>query len=281
MIIDFHTHIVFPEVRKSRENFFNHEPEFKLLYESPKARLAGAKDIVATMDDQGVDRSVVFGFPWKNPAAIKKNNDYVLEAVHRFPDRLIGFCCVDPSHERAADEVKRCLGAGCAGVGELAFYGKGIDERALTLLDPIMAVCKEKKCAALIHTNEPVGHLYPGKAPMTLSQIYALIRRFPENKIVLAHWGGGIFLYNLMKKEVKESFQNVWFDTAASPFLYDIKVYLAAKQIIGLEKVLFGTDYPLLLPDRYFKDMKAAGLSDEEIGLVCGKNAEKLLMQNC
>jgi uncharacterized protein len=277
VIIDFHTHIVFPAVRNNRVNFFDNEPEFKLLYESPKSRLAGATDIVGAMDHQGVDMSVVFGFPWKNPDTAKKNNDYVMEAMQRFPGRLIGFCCVDPSHESAADEVKRCLDAGCTGVGELAFYGKGIDETALAMLDPIMSVCKGKRCTVLIHTNEPVGHPYPGKAPMTLSQIYSLIRRFPENKIVLAHWGGGIFLYNLMKKEVKESFQNVWFDTAASPFLYDIKVYQAAREIIGLEKILFGTDYPLLSPARYFTDMKAAGLSDEEIRLVCGKNAEKLL----
>ena len=279
MIIDFHTHIVFPAIRKNRQDFFDSEPEFKLLYESPKSRLAGAKDIVAAMDDQCVDRSVVFGFPFRNADTVRENNDYVLEAVQRFPDRLIGFCCVDPSHESAADEVKRCLNAGCSGVGELAFYGKGVDETALEMLNPIMSVCKEKKCVALIHTNEPVGHLYPGKSPMTLAQIFNLIKRFSENKIVLAHWGGGIFLYNLMKREVKESFQNVWFDTAASPFLYDIKVYQAAKEIIGLKKILFGTDYPLLTPARYFKDMKAAGLSDEEIRIVCGKNAEKLLKQ--
>jgi uncharacterized protein len=278
VIIDFHTHIVFPAIRKNRRDFFDNEPEFKLLYESPKSRLAGAKEVVAAMDDQGVDRSVVFGFPFRNFDMVKENNDYVLEAVARFPDRLIGFCCVDPAHAKAANEVERCLNSGCMGVGELAFYGKGIDETALALLDPVMTACREKNRVVLIHTNEPVGHLYPGKAPMTLSQIYHLIKRFCENKIVLAHWGGGIFLYNLLKREVKESFQNVWFDIAASPFLYDIKVYQAAKEIIGLEKILFGTDYPLLSPARYFKDMKAAGLSDEEIGLVCGKNAEKLLM---
>ncbi len=277
MIIDFHTHLIQPAVRNNREMHFNGEPEFKLLYESPNAKLAGATDIIAVMDKEGVDRSVIFGFPWRNPDLIRQNNDYVLEAVQRFPDRLIGFCCVNPVHAVSADEVKRCLDSGCSGVGELAFYGKGIDEAALEMLSPIMAMCREKDCIALIHTNEPVGHQYPGKAPMTLTQIFAMVKRFSDNKIVLAHWGGGIFLYHLLKREIRESLKNVWFDTAASPFLYDPKVYQVAKDLMGLEKILFGTDYPLLKPSRYFKEMKAAGLSEEEIAAVCGKNAEALL----
>jgi uncharacterized protein len=277
LIIDFHTHIVAPAVRKNRQNYFYNEPGFKLLYESEKSRLAGAEDIVAVMDEQGVDRAVVFGFPWKHMDHIRENNDYVVEALRKFPDRLIGFCCVDPSQNTAVDEVRRCLEAGCTGVGELAFYEKGLDKAAVDALDPIMSVCREKNCLALIHTNEPVGHVYPGKASMTLSQIYTMIQRFSENRIVLAHWGGGIFFYHLMKKQVKESFRNVWFDTAASPFLYDAGIYKTAVDIIGPDKILFGTDYPLLPPSRYFKEIKAAGLSDDQIERICGGNAKKLL----
>jgi predicted TIM-barrel fold metal-dependent hydrolase len=64
-----------------------------------------------------------------------------------------------------------------------------------------MDICRRREKPVLIHTNEPVGHLYAGKTRNTLSQIYQMIRRFPENRIVLAHWGGGIFFYNLLKKE--------------------------------------------------------------------------------
>ena len=63
MIIDFHTHIFPGPVRSRREEFFHGESAFKLLYESPKSRLAGAAEIVETMDEQGIDVSVVFGFP--------------------------------------------------------------------------------------------------------------------------------------------------------------------------------------------------------------------------
>ena len=129
----------------------------------------------------------------------------------------------------------------------------------------------------MIHTNEPVGHIYPGKTPNTMSQIYTLVKRFPDNKIVLAHWGGGIFLYNILKKEVKESLKNVYFDTAASPFLYDPEIYRLAIQLVGPDKILFGSDFPLIKPARYFKEMQEAGLSKVEMDSICGKNAASLL----
>jgi uncharacterized protein len=144
-------------------------------------------------------------------------------------------------------------------------------------LAPLMALCLAKGMMALIHTNEPVGHLYPGKTPNTLRQIYDLVRRFPANKIVLAHWGGGLFFYQLLKKEVKASLQNVYFDTAASPYLYDPDVYRVACEIVGSEKILFGSDYPLLSPARYFTEMAAAGLSRAARDSICGENAARLL----
>ena len=93
----------------------------------------------------------------------------------------------------------------------------------------------------------------------------------------MAHWGGGIFLYTILKKEVKESLKNVYFDTAASPFLYDPEIYRLAIKLAGQNKILFGSDFPLIKPARYFKEMKEAGLSKSEMESICGKNAATLL----
>jgi predicted TIM-barrel fold metal-dependent hydrolase len=277
MIIDFHVHTFPADIRDHRERFFDDEPEFKLLYESPKSKLVSAEDIVAMMDEQEVDLSVVFGFPWRNPETCRLNNDYVIDAVSRHPDRLRGMCCVDSLNPDAADEVQRCLDAGLSGVGELAFYGCGIDGECQLSLDPIMAMCRERDVPVLLHTNEEVGHLYPGKTPNTMIQIYETVSRFPDNTIVLAHWGGGIFFYNLLKKAVKETLKNVWYDTAASPFLYESRIYSYARDLVGIDKVLLGTDYPLLKPARYFKEMREGGLTQEEMDAVCGQNAADLL----
>jgi predicted TIM-barrel fold metal-dependent hydrolase len=277
MIIDFHTHIFPQEIRHKRESFFSGERAFKLLYESPKSKLVGAESLIESMDQYGVDHAVVFGFPWQSMEICRRHNDYILKAVHRNPHRLSGFGCVDPFGTGAAKEVERCLGAGLKGVGELAFYRSGIDEASLDRLTPIMALCQTKQLPVMIHTNEPVGHHYPGKTPNTLHQIYQLAKRFPDNRIVLAHWGGGIFFYQLLKKEVRQSLQNIYYDTAASPFLYRPDIWCLASALAGADKILLGTDYPLLGPQRYLKEIDACGLGAAERAKIVGGNAALLL----
>jgi hypothetical protein len=173
--------------------------------------------------------------------------------------------------------VKRCLDAGLAGVGELAVYHSGFSKEINRSLHEVMEICADRNVPVLLHTNEPVGHVYPGKTPVQLSEIYNLLKRYPANKIVLAHWGGGLFFYSLMKKEVGDVLKNVWFDTAASPYLYAPQVYRIAGELLGFEKILFGSDYPLLKPDKYFREMAEAGLNSEALSLVKGENAARLL----
>lgn len=279
MIIDFHTHIFPKKIRTNREDFFSSEPSFELLYKSPKSKLVGIQEIITSMEEHHVDISVIFGFPWKNPETVRINNDYIIRAVGEYPERFIGFCCIDPYQKNAYSEVVRCLDSGLSGVGELAFYRSGIDKEAIEKLRPIMTLCKKQDVPVLIHTNEPVGHIYPGKAPITMKQIYQLAKEFPENKIVLAHWGGGIFFFTLLKKEVKDAMKNIYFDTAASPFLYDTEIYPLALRLAGSEKILFGSDFPLINPSRYYSEMEQAGLAKADVENILGGNAEKLLFK--
>jgi len=276
MIIDAHTHIFPPEIRQGRDKFFPAESAFKLLYQSPRARLIGGRELINAMDANRVDRAVVFGFPWTSIELSKIHNDYIMETVLKYPDRFTGLGCFDPASPGAAAEAERCLTGGLGGIGELAFYQSGIDDVALEQLAPVMAMCAECSRPVLIHTNEPVGHDYHGKTPVTLSQIYGLIKRFADNKIVLAHWGGGLFFYTLMKKEVKECLKNVYFDTAASPHLYNPEVYQIAIKFAGIDKILFGSDFPLLAPEKYFNEMHQLGLARDQIDQICGLNAQRL-----
>ncbi len=277
MIIDFHTHIFPSRIRENRDDFFEGEHPFRSLYNSKQAKLVGAKALITAMDAAGVQKSVVFGFPWENTEYYQLNNDYVLDAVKRYPDRLVGLACFSPGSRNGVAETKRCLDEGLSGVGELAVYGAGITAELVESLNPVMSLLKERSGLLMLHTNEPVGHLYPGKTPNTLSEIYHLLKTYPENRIILAHWGGGILFYALMKKEVREVLQNVWFDTAASPYLYRPEIYRVAGEVVGFDKILFGSDYPLLEPKRYFKEIDMAGLSNGQVEKIRGRNAQSLL----
>jgi predicted TIM-barrel fold metal-dependent hydrolase len=276
MIIDSHTHLFPPDVIENREKYFSNEPAFEMIYNVPGSKLADAEQLINSMDEQEVDTSVVFGFPWKNPDTFKKHNDYVINAVLKSKGRFIGLACFNISDRSIDQETDRCLSAGLSGVGELALYTSGLAEESIRFLEPVMQICREMDVPLLLHTNEPVGHIYPGKAPITLAQIYGFIKQFPENKIVLAHWGGGIFFYTLMKKEVTDTLKNVYVDTAASPFLYRPDIYDVAKKIMGIEKILFGSDYPLIKPERYFEELKQTELTNEDMDKIKGLNAAKL-----
>lgn len=276
MIIDIHTHIFPSFFSDERDRFFKDEPAFELIYGLPGSRLATGEELVRDMDRDGVDKSVVFGFPWRKEEYFKRHNDYVMASVEKYPDRLIGFCCFSMESPGLAGEAERCLKAGMAGVGELAIYQSGFSTDRADHFEEVMALCRRFKVPLLLHTNEPVGHQYPGKAPMTLKQIYDFLKSYPSNRIILAHWGGGIFFYSLMKKEVKDVFKNVWFDTAASPFLYTPDVYRLAGEIIGFDRILFGSDYPLIKPGRYFKEIKSSLIASRAVNKILGENAANL-----
>ena len=94
--------------------------------------------------------------------------------------------------------------------------------------------------------------------------------------IICAHWGGGLPFYALMP-EVKKTLKNVYFDTAASPFLYQPQVYHQVSQLVGAESILFGSDYPLLTQDRVLEEIKTADLTGEAKDLILAGNARRLL----
>ncbi len=129
----------------------------------------------------------------------------------------------------------------------------------------------------MLHINDPVGHDYPGKGAISLPAVYRLIRDFPAVTWILAHWGGGLPFYGLMKKEAPEVFRKVYFDTAASPYLYRPAIYRLAAEMVGVEKIHFGSGYPLLPPSRYVKEIQDAGLSEEWQEMILGKNLAGVL----
>lgn len=277
MIVDVHTHLFPKTVREHRAKYFADEPAFELLYNSEKAKMIGTAELLASMDESGVDVSVICGFPWMKEDTCRMHNDYILDAVSMYPDRLKGLCCLNPFSGEGAKEVQRCLDAGFAGVGEVAFYGEdGISGEGVLRLEPVMALCRERGLPVLIHTNEPVGHAYPGKSGNTLAQIYALIKAYPDNTLILGHWGGGIFFYSLLKKEVRDVLKNVYYDTAASCFLYEPAIYRIAAELAGADKILFGTDFPLIKAERYYREIEAAGLEEPARKKLMGENAAAL-----
>jgi len=275
-MVDVHTHLFPRWVRENRGEFSKRDPVFREIYGSEKARMVTGDEMITAMDENDVSLSIVFGFPWADQGINRDHNDEVLRAASKFPDRLIPFACLNPMASGAEQETARCIEKGAKGVGEIAFYDRMIDEKAVEHLRPIMDILKEAHLPFLIHTNEPVGHLYPGKSMKNLSEIERLVRNFPDNIIILAHWGGGILFFELMK-EMKALFKNVYYDSAASPYLYRPDIFEIAGEIVGFDRILLGTDYPLIRPRRYLDQIIDVVEDEAKVRMICRENALGLL----
>ena len=277
MLIDMHTHIFPLEMRKNRGEFIFYDQGFRCIYQNEKAKMVGAEEVIEMLDREDIDKAVVFGFPWQDIELCRKGNDYVLESMTRYPNRLIGFITLPwDNAETVFKECERGLAAGSKGVGELGLYHRPLNSDTFTQLDPLAQMLEKKGLPILLHMNEAVGHDYPGKARIDFKALQNFISAHPELLIILAHWGGGFFFYELMP-EIKKLSKNVYYDTAASPFLYHPQVYEVAWRILGEDRILFGSDYPLLPPHRYFKEMEAAFLAKKTQNKIKGENGKKLL----
>ena len=277
MIIDFHTHILPPRIKKKRSQYIDSDACFAILYSSDDAKMATADELIENMDKEGIDISVVLNYGWTTHELCVETNDYILESIARYPQRLIGFCSVQPrSLQAALDEIERCVKGGIKGVGELRPDMQLLDLTDEEVMQPFIDTVTRHNLVLLTHASEPVGHDYAGKGSITPDILYYLITSFPDLTLICAHWGGGLPFYALMP-EVKEAISNVYFDTAASPFLYTPQIYEQVIPLVGGDRILFGSDHPLLEQSRLLKEIEALDLPEETKNLIRSGNARRLL----
>lgn len=292
MIIDSHIHHYPPEVlkdpvawaAKSGENYWAslHLPK------GDGRSLQGWSDgdrLLADMDEAGIDKVVMLGWYWEHQETCEWHNRWHERWIKEFPDRFLAFASVQPlAGEKALDEVKRAIDSGQRGIGEILPAAQGFGFDHPTWLE-ILSWAEDNGVPVNLHVTEPAGHNYPGRIHTPLRDYQRLARQFPNLKMILAHWGGGLPFYEL-NPAVHKIFGNVWYDTAASPLLYDRRVFRTVADIVGVDKILFGSDYPLrLYPsqddehgfDRFVNEVCGSGLNDEELKQVLGGNVRNLL----
>ena len=277
MIIDFHTHIFPPRLVEERGAYSKRDATLAALFADPSAPMATAGELISAMDEAGVDAAVIMGVGWTDKDIAREANDYLLESAARYSGRLIPFCSVNPAWgEDALIEIDRCVALGARGVGEIHPDMQGFKLRDRSLMDPFLDCLKSRNMVLLTHSSEPVGHMYPGKGTVTPDVLMEFIERYPDVAIVCSHWGGGLPFYSLMP-EVKRALSNTYFDSAASPFLYRASIYSLVSKAARPGSILFGSDFPLLRPERLMRHIRAADISEEEKAQILGGNAQRLL----
>jgi len=277
LIVDSHTHILPDEFRDQRERWLAADRTFAALFNDTAALTASSEDLITEMDEADVDVSVALGYGWTDQDAARLSNDYLLAAAAEYPGRIVPFCSVDPSWGAAAlKEVERCLSSGARGIGELHADTQEWSPEHADGLRRVMALASEAAVPVVVHASESVGHSYPGKGTTTPDRLLTLAAAFPDVAFIFAHFGGGLPFYALMP-EVAETLSNVYFDSAATPFLYRPGVYAVTAAAAGSDRVLFGSDFPLIRQGRAMRGVRGSGLNEIDIDRVLGGNVVDLL----
>lgn len=276
-VIDIHVHpwtIDFMEKNeciKFATNFF-HIPKEKM----PKS----IDDLIADMDSAGVDTSVILG---QDVRSVEKKefqnysipNRSLAELVERYSKRFIAFGSLDPR----MDDAKKIM-------RELAmdFGFKGIklhcDALGLypndKLLYPIYEMCVEHNLVVLHHTGTTgLGYckIKFGR-PLDLDDV---AQDFPELKIICAHFG-----WPWMEEcfAVATRNPNVYVDISGWLARYFPPQLITYMNGLLKEKMLFGTDYPMIRTPKWmdeFNEFCRPKLKDGAADLILGKNAKRLL----
>lgn len=275
VIIDFHTHIFPPEIRDARAEYARRDPTFAEMYTDESTKLATGEDLLTEMDASGVDVSVAVGFAWSDPELCARHNDYILEIASQSKGKIVPFCTVNPASDGAAKEAKRCARAGAKGLGELRPNSQGWDLTG-DAGDSLASVARTEGLTLLFHVTEPVGRRYEGKQGGSLTEFAEFAAKHTEITIVGAHLAGGLPFYAPMR-EVRELFGHVYVDTAAQRLLYDHTAYENLIALIGAERILLGSDYPLVPQSQQIEELRSGVFKSSDVEQVLGANAERLL----
>ena len=276
MIIDTHVHVYPPRIRDNWQEIAVNEEHFSTLASGKVHKWATYEEVIEQMDQDGIDQSWIFGFAFNDMDLCRECNDYVIEAVNAYPDRLKGLSVVHPFGPGVDEEVQRCREAGFLGIGELFPDGQCFDLSDLRQTWRIAGLAYDLDMFLLLHMAEPVGHEYAGKGHSGPREGASFCMNHPEVKVVFAHWGGGLWQYELMP-EMKLYLRNAWYDTAASPWLYDPGIFNAASAAGVGDKVIYGSDFPILSWSRYNAMLQNSSLSKDEKNQLLSLNARKII----
>lgn len=254
LFVDMHNHVFKP--RKTVHGYYGQTME----------------ELIDRMDRNRIDRALIFpGGSGLTHGEFREANNYIIEAVEKYPDRFVGSCVATPVHGRfSLEEIERCAKAGLRGVKFLphmhGYYA--IDGE---IMNPLMEKIAELKMIVTSHSDFDQKKCSP-------YQVVLLAQRFPQVTILMAHMGMNSDNTEVVADLVK-GVKNVILDTSATPNLpYD--VYVRPMQSVP-DQIVFGSDTPTLSPEVELKKVEVAeqlyGLTKEQKRKILGENAARIL----
>ena len=257
-IIDCHTHLHFKKWLKPNA------PENDFLVTSYGHRDFGEQEILKNMEEAGISRTIVFPMPSKY-VDLNEANNYVLEQA-KIHSGIIPFSIID-------NKPMYWVEKGAKGFKEHV-YGQWTFRDKKTRL-PIFGQDFKETYKFMEKSGLPlILHAGSNRIKRLQKDIY---KDAPNLKIILAHLGADYPLNkNQISKTLKELkvFPTLYFDIST---INEPEILKEALNIVGSEKLLFGSDFPEERPKQTLKRLFSLNLPEKDLENILFKNAERIL----
>jgi predicted TIM-barrel fold metal-dependent hydrolase len=227
---------------------------------------------VAAMDHAGVDFGLLTAWHAPREGSLISNQS-VATSVDAHPDRFAGVCAVDLAKPmEAVRELRHCVterGFKALRVIPWLWEAAPTDRRYY----PLYAACVELEvpfCTQVGHT----GPLRPSETGRPIPYIDQVALDFPDLTIVGGHVG---YPWTEEMISLCRKHENVYVDTSAytsKRLPSELVAYMRSKG--GRRKVMFGSNYPMILPHHALADLDALDLDDEARSLYLNDNARRV-----
>ena len=289
-IIDCHTHVYPDEVATNPRTWANEHGEShwaELVAPVGRKSIQGWTDpakMLLAMDAAEVDEAVLLGWYWTKESTCRWHNEAMAKWINHAPDRFNGFASIYPN-ANVIEQLETAKTLGFIGVGELHIGIQGYEESSCHWKD-MLKWCADSDWPINFHVTDASIRLQPGAVSTPTQTFIEIAREEPRLKIILAHWGGRV-AHMETNPSMREILANVYYDTAASPLLYDISIFKQMVEMVGSDKILFGSDYPLRVYPQLEKAPNMArfidsvydesGLNSNQLYKIMRGNFDKLL----
>jgi predicted TIM-barrel fold metal-dependent hydrolase len=266
-IIDYHQHLYSPEAGARS---------------SPGPKGIDANFLIAKLDAAGIGRAVVlsvaysFSNPNKPPvpneyAHVMAENDWTSAQIAKYPNRLLGFCSVNPLRPYALKEIARCAKDPNLRTGlKLHFGNSDVDvdnPEQLARVRRVFRAANEQRMGIVVHMHANIDHHRQYGAKEARIFLEKLLPEASDVTVQIAHLAGGggyddpatdealsVFVEAIDRKDPR--MRNVYFDACGItiPGVWEDEADLIVKRIrqIGINRILYGSD--AATPDNLPKD---------------------------